>query len=83
MHGSRSCLSVNFVASQSASRDIPAEWFSDTVRVDPLIQRSRTWARAPVPAWARRAVGERSAGNSVTFEPGARTAWHTYPVAKF
>ena len=40
----------------------PAEWFTGTVRIDQLFD-------APVPA--------RAAGASVTFEPGARTAWHT------
>ena len=42
----------------------PAEWFTGTVRIDPLFD-------APVPA--------RAGGASVTFEPGARTAWHTHP----
>jgi quercetin dioxygenase-like cupin family protein len=44
-----------------------AEWFTGLVRIDPLFQ-------APEPA--------RSAGNSVTFEPGARTAWHTHPLGQ-
>jgi quercetin dioxygenase-like cupin family protein len=45
----------------------PAEYFSGTVRVDPLMQ-------APAPA--------RVAGAMVTFEPGARTAWHTHPLGQ-
>jgi quercetin dioxygenase-like cupin family protein len=45
----------------------PAEWFTGSVRVDPLFQ-------APDPA--------RVAGASVTFEPGARTAWHTHPLGQ-
>ena len=45
----------------------PAEWFTGTVRIDPLID-------APVPA--------RVNGASVTFEPGARTAWHTHPLGQ-
>jgi len=45
----------------------PAEYFTGTVRVDPLF-------RAPDPA--------RVAGASVTFEPGARTAWHTHPLGQ-
>src|SRR5436305_11497976 len=45
----------------------PAEWFTGTVRIDPLFQ-------APEPA--------RGAVNSVTFEPGARTAWHTHPLGQ-
>jgi quercetin dioxygenase-like cupin family protein len=45
----------------------PADWFTGTVRIDPLFQ-------APAPA--------RVAGASVTFEPGARTAWHTHPLGQ-
>ena len=45
----------------------PAEYFTGTVRIDPLF-------RAPDPA--------RVAGASVTFEPGARTAWHTHPLGQ-
>jgi quercetin dioxygenase-like cupin family protein len=45
----------------------PAEWFTGAVRIDPLLA-------APPPA--------RVAGASVTFEPGARTAWHTHPLGQ-
>jgi quercetin dioxygenase-like cupin family protein len=45
----------------------PAEYFTGTVRVDPLFQ-------APAPA--------RVSGASVTFEPGARTNWHTHPLGQ-
>ncbi len=45
----------------------PADWFTGTVRIDPLFQ-------ANTPA--------RAAGGSVTFEPGARTAWHTHPLGQ-
>jgi quercetin dioxygenase-like cupin family protein len=45
----------------------PAEWFTGTVRIDSLFQ-------APNPA--------RAGGASVTFEPGARTAWHTHPLGQ-
>ena len=45
----------------------PADWFTGVVRIDPLFQ-------APDPA--------RVAGASVTFEPGARTAWHTHPLGQ-
>jgi len=44
-----------------------ADWFTGTVRLDPLFQ-------APAPA--------RAAGAMVTFEPGARTAWHTHPLGQ-
>jgi len=49
------------------SRKGPAEWFTGTVRIDPLFA-------APAPA--------RVSGASVTFEPGARTAWHTHPLGQ-
>ena len=45
----------------------PAEWFTGTVRIDSLFQ-------APDPALVQ--------GASVTFEPGARTAWHTHPLGQ-
>ena len=45
----------------------PAEWFTGIVRIDPLFS-------SPEPA--------RAAGNLVTFEPGARTAWHTHPLGQ-
>src|SRR5262252_2735331 len=45
----------------------PAEWFTGTVRIDPLF-------KAPEPA--------RVAGAMVTFEPGARTAWHTHRLGQ-
>jgi quercetin dioxygenase-like cupin family protein len=45
----------------------PADWFTGAVRIDPLF---------PVTAPAR------AAGNTVTFEPGARTAWHTHPLGQ-
>ncbi|MEI1249594.1 (R)-mandelonitrile lyase [Rhizobium aouanii] len=45
----------------------PADWFTGSVRVDPLFAATN-------PA--------RAAGASVTFEPGARTAWHTHPLGQ-
>lgn len=45
----------------------PAEWFTGTVRIDPLFNPS-----AP----------DRVQGAHVTFEPGARTAWHTHPLGQ-
>ena len=45
----------------------PSEWFTGRVRIDPLFL-----AEAP----------SRVAGNLVTFEPGARTAWHTHPLGQ-
>src|ERR1700716_2250104 len=49
------------------SNKAPADHFTGAVRVDPLFQ-------APAPA--------RVVGASVTFEPGARTAWHTHPLGQ-
>jgi len=43
------------------------DYFTGAVRIDPLFQ-------APLPA--------RVVGASVTFEPGARTAWHTHPLGQ-
>ena len=45
----------------------PAEYFTGTVRIDPLFK-----ANDP----------SRTSGSSVTFEPGARTAWHTHPLGQ-
>lgn len=45
----------------------PADWFTGTVRIDPLFG-----VQSPA----------RTAGNAVTFEPGARTAWHTHPLGQ-
>ena len=50
-----------------ASGKGPADWFTGTVRVDPLHS-------APDPARVATAL--------VTFEPGARTAWHTHPLGQ-
>ena len=49
------------------SETAPLDYFTGTVRIDPLFQ-------APDPA--------RVSGASVTFEPGARTAWHTHPLGQ-
>ena len=45
----------------------PDDWFTGTVRIDPLFQ-------PPEPA--------RTGAGQVTFEPGARTAWHTHPLGQ-
>jgi quercetin dioxygenase-like cupin family protein len=45
----------------------PADWFTGAVRIDPL-------NTAPAPA--------RHGAARVTFEPGARTAWHTHPLGQ-
>jgi quercetin dioxygenase-like cupin family protein len=45
----------------------PAEWFRGSVRIDPLVD-------APEPA--------RVVSTHVTFDPGARTAWHAHPLGQ-
>jgi quercetin dioxygenase-like cupin family protein len=59
-------MNITHSGSQSSAKG-PAEWFSGIVRIDPLFA-----ATAPA----------RAAGNAVTFEPGARTAWHTHPLGQ-
>jgi len=59
-------MEIKRIGSQPSGKG-PDEWFTGTVRIDPLFQR-----QAPA----------RVAGASVTFEPGARTAWHTHPLGQ-
>jgi 4-carboxymuconolactone decarboxylase len=59
-------MDIKRVGSQPSAKG-PSEWFTGTVRIDPLFQ-------APDPALVQ--------GASVTFEPGARTAWHTHPLGQ-
>ena len=59
-------MEIKRSGSQPSSKG-SADYFSGTVRVDPLFS-------APTPA--------RVVGASVTFEPGARTAWHTHPLGQ-
>jgi len=57
-------MEIKRIGSQPSGKG-PPDYFTGTVRVDPLFQTTE-------PA--------RAAGASVTFEPGARTAWHTHPL---
>jgi len=59
-------MEIKRIGSQPSNKG-PADWFTGAVRIDPLVQ-------APAPA--------RVVGASVTFEPGARTAWHTHPLGQ-
>ena len=59
-------MTITRSGSQS-TRQGPAEYFTGTVRIDPLFQ-----ANDP----------SRTSGGSVTFEPGARSAWHTHPLGQ-
>ena len=54
-------------AGSNASIQGPSDWFTGDVRIDPVFE-------ADEPG--------RAAGVSVTFEPGARTAWHTHPLGQ-
>ena len=59
-------MEIKRIGSQPSGKG-PADWFTGTVRIDPLFQPNE-------PA--------RTAAASVTFEPGARTAWHTHPLGQ-
>jgi hypothetical protein len=57
---------IKRIGSQPSGK-APAEYFTGTARIDPLFD-------AHPPA--------RVSGGSVTFEPGARNAWHTHPLGQ-
>ncbi|MEO6210635.1 MAG: cupin domain-containing protein [Gemmatimonadaceae bacterium] len=59
-------MQIKRIGSQPSAEG-PADWFTGTVRIDALFA-------APSPA--------RVAGAAVTFEPSARTAWHTHPLGQ-
>jgi quercetin dioxygenase-like cupin family protein len=54
-------------AGSQPSRKGSEEWFTGAVRIDPLFQAAES---------------SRVSGAQVTFEPGARTAWHTHPLGQ-
>ena len=60
-------MEIKRVGSQPSSKG-PADWFTGTVRIDPLFRGKRSGAHLGCA--------------SVTFEPGARTAWHTHPLGQ-
>ena len=59
-------MDIKRIGSQSSTSG-PTDWFTGSVRIQPLFE-------APEPARVR--------GASVTFAPGARTAWHTHPLGQ-
>lgn len=59
-------MDIKRAGSQPSSKG-PEDWFTGTVRIDPLFQANES---------------ARAAGAVVTFEPGARTAWHTHPLGQ-
>jgi quercetin dioxygenase-like cupin family protein len=66
-HHLQECVMKITKSGSQPSAKGPSDWFTGTVRIDPLF---------PVTDPAR------AAGNAVTFEPGARTAWHTHPLGQ-
>jgi len=59
-------MEITRVGSQPSGKG-PADWFTGDVRVDSLFQSNES---------------RRAAAATVTFEPGARTAWHTHPLGQ-
>ncbi|HEV8506825.1 MAG TPA: cupin domain-containing protein [Chitinophagaceae bacterium] len=59
-------MEITRVGSQPSGKG-SADWFTGNVRVDPLFQSNES---------------RRAAAAIVTFEPGARTAWHTHPLGQ-
>lgn len=59
-------MDIKRSGSQASARG-PAEYFTGAVRVDPLFLANES---------------ARAVGVNVTFEPGARTAWHTHPLGQ-
>ena len=59
-------MEIQRIGSQPSAKG-PEDWFTGTVRIDPLFGANEY---------------RRGAGNSVTFEPGARTAWHVHPLGQ-
>src|SRR4051812_33456915 len=59
-------MEITRVGSQPSAKG-PEDWFTGTVRIDPLFAANDA---------------RRGAAATVTFEPGARTAWHTHPLGQ-
>ena len=59
-------MQITKAGSQPSAKG-PADWFTGTVRIDPLFTANDS---------------RRGAASNVTFEPGARTAWHTHPLGQ-
>jgi len=59
-------MKITRIGSQPSAKG-PADWFTGAVRIDALFQPNES---------------RRAAAASVTFEPGARTAWHTHPLGQ-
>lgn len=59
-------MQITKIGSKSSAKG-PQDWFTGSVRIDPLFDVNEA---------------RRSAAAIVTFEPGARTAWHTHPLGQ-
>ena len=59
-------MEITRIGTQASGKG-PEDWFSGTVRIDPLFTPNES---------------RRAAAALVTFEPGARTAWHTHPLGQ-
>lgn len=59
-------MDIISLGSQPSGRG-PSDWFTGSVRIDPLFAANEA---------------RRGAAATVTFEPGARTAWHTHPLGQ-
>jgi len=59
-------MEITRIGSQPSGKG-PTDWFTGAVRIDPLFQANDS---------------RRAAAATVTFEPGARTAWHTHPLGQ-
>jgi quercetin dioxygenase-like cupin family protein len=59
-------MEIARIGSQPSAKG-PEDWFTGAVRIDPLFQANDA---------------RRGAAANVTFEPGARTAWHTHPLGQ-
>ncbi|MGE6743813.1 (R)-mandelonitrile lyase [Allorhizobium pseudoryzae] len=59
-------MDITSLGSQPSGKG-PSDWFTGSVRIDPLFAANEA---------------RRSAAATVTFEPGARTAWHTHPLGQ-
>ena len=62
----RLIMKITEIGSQPSAKG-PEDWFTGAVRIDALFQSNES---------------RRAAAASVTFEPGARTAWHTHPLGQ-
>ncbi len=62
----KATMDITRIGSRPSAKG-PADWFTGAVRIDRLFE-----AHAPA----------RASSASVTFEPGARTAWHTHPLGQ-